>query len=102
MDYIKRHAEETLLKMAEMFKIVLVTGQRQVGKTTIIKKIFGATHDDVSLGDILLQEQIKRDLALFFQTHSLPLIIDEVQKVKEIFPYLKLLANQEEKKDKSS
>lgn len=98
MNYIKRHAEDILLKMSEMFKIVLVTGQRQVGKTTIIKKIFGNTHQYVSLDDMLIQEQIKRDPALFFQTHQLPIIIDEVQKVKEIFPYLKLLADQSEKK----
>lgn len=98
MNYIKRHAEDILLKMSEMFKVILVTGQRQVGKTTIIKKIFGNTHQYVSLDDILIQEQIKRDPALFFQTHQLPIIIDEVQKVKEVFPYLKLLVDKIEKK----
>ncbi len=98
MNYIKRHAEDVLLKMSKMFKVILVTGQRQVGKTTIIKKVFGNTHHYVSLDDVLVQEQIKRDPALFFQTHQLPIIIDEVQKVKEIFPYLKLLVDKSEQK----
>ena len=39
MTYIKRVAEETISKISKMFPVVLVTGPRQVGKTTILQKL---------------------------------------------------------------
>lgn len=98
MEYIRRHAEDLLIDMAKMFKVLMITGPRQVGKTTLIKKLFSQNYQYVSLDDVLLQEQIKSDPALFFKTHQPPLIIDEAQKVKEIFPFIKLLVDKSDQK----
>lgn len=95
--YIKRHAEETIVEMSKMFKVLLITGSRQVGKTTMLKNIF-KNYKYVSLDDALLQVQIKQDPALFFNTYKLPIIIDEVQKASELFPYIKMIVDNSDKK----
>ncbi|WP_040651603.1 ATP-binding protein [Olsenella profusa] len=96
--YIKREVEATIDRMLKQGKVVLVTGARQVGKTTVLKKHLGDSFDYVSMEnpqDYLLARQ---DAMLFFETRHLPLIIDEVQRVPELFSPVKWVVDQSDEK----
>lgn len=92
MAYIKRHIAETLGKMLRQFKVVLVTGPRQVGKSTLLKNEL-KDFEYVSLDDMAELELARNDPALFFRNHGLPLVIDEVQYAPELFRQIKLLVD---------
>lgn len=94
--YIHRHLEPKFLKMSNFFKVVLVTGARQVGKTTMLKHL-SENRTYVSLDDIDTLTLAKEDPKLFFMRYRPPIIIDEVQKAPELFPYIKILCDESEK-----
>lgn len=96
--YIEREIEQTIDSMLGQGKVVLVTGARQVGKTTVLKQHLGDRFDYVSMEsprDYLLA---KEDAALFFESHDLPIIIDEIQRVPELFSPVKWVVDQSEEK----
>ncbi len=98
MTYIKRDLERKFLKSSEFFKAVLVTGARQVGKTTMLKHLAqGQNRTYVSLDDMAARELASADPALFFQTYKPPVIIDEVQYAPELFPQIKILCDASKK-----
>ena len=94
--YIHRHLEPKFLKMSNFFKVVLVTGARQVGKTTMLKHL-SENRTYVSLDDIDTLTLAKEDPKLFFMRYKPPIIIDEVQKAPELFQYIKILCDESEK-----
>lgn len=94
--YIRRHIEDKIIKSLEMFKVILITGPRQVGKTTTLKQLFKNKYDYVTLDDINELEVAKTDPKLFFMNHSLPLIIDEVQLAPSLFTEIKRLVDESE------
>ena len=83
--YIRREIEATIDAMLTQGKVVLVTGARQVGKTTVLKEHLGDTFSYVSMENPRDYLLAKQDAVLFFDSHDLPLIIDEVQRVPELF-----------------
>lgn len=91
--YIHRHLESKFLKMSGFFKAVLVTGARQVGKTTMLKHL-SQNRTYVSLDDADTRALAKSDPKLFFMRYKPPMIIDEVQKAPELFPYIKILCDE--------
>ena len=98
MAYIARELERKFKKMNRFFKALLVTGARQVGKTTMLRHLAeedgtGATRTYVSLDDAMARDLAKRDPQLFFQTYKLPILIDEVQKAPELFEQIKILCD---------
>jgi predicted AAA+ superfamily ATPase len=83
--------ESTFLRVASQFKVVLVTGPRQVGKTTMMKKLMeGSDRKYVTLDDMVLRDLAKNDPATFINTYSPPVFIDEVQYAPELFSYIKM------------
>lgn len=96
MAYIKRHIASTLHKMLSQFKVVLVTGPRQVGKSTLLKNELSG-FEYVTLDDMAELELARNDPAMFFKNHSLPIVIDEVQYAPEIFRQIKLLVDKSDK-----
>ena len=98
MDYIARALEPFIKDMASQFKVLLVTGARQVGKTTMLKKCLGNEYEYVVLDDINELEQAQQDPALFFKSHGLPVLIDEVQLAPGLFRQIKLIVDSSEKK----
>ena len=90
---ISRTLKKSVLAAAKDFKIVLVTGARQVGKTTLLKNLAETGRHYVSLDDPEERRLANEEPNLFFQLHELPIIIDEVQYAPKLFPYLKMLAD---------
>jgi predicted AAA+ superfamily ATPase len=91
--YIKRAVEEVVLKIADTFPVVLLTGPRQVGKTTMLKKIAGDERSYVTLDDPMTRELAVTDPALFFQRYTPPLLIDEIQYAPQLLPYIKMIVD---------
>ena len=96
--YIKREIEATIDAMLRQGKVVLVTGARQVGKTTALRTHLGTRFDYVSLENPRDYMLAKQDAVLFFETKRLPLIIDEIQRVPELFSSVKWLVDQSSEK----
>lgn len=97
MPYIKRELERKFMEMNSFFKAVLVTGARQVGKTTMLKHLAEKTERTyATLDDIAVRELAQSDPALFFQTFKPPILIDEVQHAPQLFERIKLLCGQTE------
>lgn len=88
--YIKRAIEESVIKISKMFPVLLVTGPRQVGKTTLLKKLADENRKYVTLDDPDVRFFAKRDPALFLQRYAPPVLIDEIQYATELLPYIKM------------
>ena len=92
MSYIKRDMEEIVAVLSEQYPAILITGPRQVGKTTMLKKLMeGTDRTYVSLDDLNIRALAKSDPAMFFQIYKTPIFIDEVQYAPELFTYIKII-----------
>jgi len=91
MSYIKRDIEDTIMRVSSQFKVVLVTGPRQAGKTTILMKLMeNSGRKYVSLDDIAMRALAKTDPETFVNTFPPPIFIDEAQYTPELFSYIKM------------
>jgi len=88
--YIPRTLEADILDMSEQFKVLLLTGPRQAGKTTLLRRLCGEKRKYLSLDDILLRETASQDPRLFLQDHPPPVLIDEIQYAPQLLPYIKM------------
>jgi len=88
MIYLNRHLEERLQRLAKSFKIVLLTGARQVGKSTLLQHVFPGLKS-VVFDPVQDLYGARRDPDQFLDTFGSPLILDEVQYVPELLPALK-------------
>lgn len=98
MEYIKRELERKFLKLNDFFKVVLVTGARQVGKTTMLKHLSSPERTYVTMDNAMARELAKTDPVLFFQTYKPPILIDEVQKAPELFEQIKIICDESDEK----
>ena len=104
MTYIRRAAEDTIMQISEMFPVLLVTGPRQVGKTTLLQMLSdmqrekGIERKYVTLDDPDVRYLAKRDPALFLQRYTPPVLIDEIQYATELLPYIKMSVDRSKKK----
>ena len=90
MAYIKRDIEDKILALSKEYSCILITGPRQVGKTTVLKQLMDDNREYVTLDDMEERGLAKRDPAMFLQMHSTPIMIDEVQYAPELFTYIKM------------
>ena len=88
--YIKRAIEDAVLKTSKSFPVLLLTGPRQVGKTTLLQHLGGEERNYVSLDDPDARYLAKTDAAMFLQRYRPPVTIDEIQYAPEILPYIKM------------
>ena len=89
--YIARNLEKVVLEVTKEYPVVLVTGPRQVGKTTMLQKLMeGTDRNYVSLDDLNERNLAKTDPEMFLQLHKPPILIDEVQYAPELFVYIKI------------
>ncbi|MEQ2418329.1 MULTISPECIES: ATP-binding protein [Roseburia] len=85
------------MELNEQYPVLLLTGPRQVGKTTMLEHLIeveGKGRKKVSLDDLTLRELAKTDPKMFFQLYQPPLLIDEVQYAPELFPYIKIMVDE--------
>lgn len=90
--YLDRAIEKTIKKAVKQSKVVLLSGPRQTGKTTVIRNCF-PKYNYITLDDENFLALAKRDPQLFFKDQSIPLIIDEVQYAEELFRTIKYLVD---------
>lgn len=97
--YQNRYLEKFVLQAHKHFKVVYVGGPRQVGKTTMLRHLAETEHlSYVSLDDLKTRQLAQQDPALFLQSLSVPVFIDEVQYVPDLFSYIKLRVDVSDKK----
>ena len=92
--YRRREAEATLLSLMGQFKVVLVTGARQVGKTTMLQHVLPEDFRYVTLDDPRAGVLAREDPVLFFDANRLPVAVDEIQRVPGLFQQVKFLVDQ--------
>ena len=93
--YRTRTMEQSFQRAAQQFPVVMITGPRQVGKTTLLRHLAGETLRYVTLDDPLVRTLAREDPALFLQRFPTPLLIDEVQYVPELLTYIKMIVDRE-------
>ena len=89
MKYIRRSIEEIVQKSDSTFKCILVTGARQTGKSTMLQKLF-PDKKYVSFDDPFIEEQARENPETFLMLNEPPVIYDEVQRVTDLFRYIKI------------
>lgn len=98
MAYITRELERKFLKLNDFFKVILVTGARQVGKTTMLKHLASSDRTYVTMDNIMARELAQADPVMFFQTYRPPILIDEVQKAPRLFEQIKVICDESDEK----
>lgn len=99
-EYKTRSIETTLNKMINKFPVILITGARQVGKTTLLNHLQqeNSSINYVSLDNMLLRAQANEDPELFLRSYETPLIIDEFQYAPNLLTYIKIKVDESRKK----
>lgn len=92
--YIQRHLEEQIRNASRYYPVVMVCGQRQVGKSTMLNHIREPERRYVTLDDGNARRLASTDPALFFETYGYPLLIDEFQRVPSILIEMKKIVDQ--------
>lgn len=95
--YALRTMEGFFSKASRQFPAMLITGARQVGKTTLLQHLGKGKRTYVTLDDPLLRALAKDDPALFMQRFPAPLLIDEIQYAPELLPYIKMEVDRKQK-----
>ena len=95
--YIQRTIENAVKRMNSSFSVVLITGPRQVGKTTVFR-CCEENRNYVSLDTLENRKLAKENPALFLQRFEAPLLIDEIQYAPELLPYIKALVDEKKQK----
>lgn len=95
--YIQRTIETAIKRMNASFPVVMITGARQVGKTTVFKCCETERHY-VSLDTLENRRLAKENPALFLQRFEAPLLIDEIQYAPELLPYIKAIVDEKQEK----
>ncbi len=97
--YISRQIEAQLSYLSEHFPAVVVSGARQIGKTTLIRHLTAGNDmvTYVTLDHPRLRELAKTDPELFLQQYQAPIVIDEIQYAPELLPYIKIQIDEDRK-----
>jgi len=88
--HIQRTLATAILDASASFKVLLLTGPRQVGKTTLLQDIQKDSRSYITLDDLNLRIAAQEDPAGFLERLQLPVLIDEVQYAPDLFPYIKI------------
>jgi len=93
----KRTLSNTIHTISESFPVLMLTGPRQVGKTTLLEMCAAGKRAYVTLDDLDARHLAQSDPALFLQTWQPPLIIDEVQYAPQLFSAIKMCVDREKR-----
>lgn len=97
MPYIPRSLEPTLHRYLKTFPVVGVTGPRQSGKSTMLEHLLGSSYKYVSFDNLNAVDEFHGDPTRFMNTYANRVVFDEVQRVPEIFSYIKLAVDSDRK-----
>jgi predicted AAA+ superfamily ATPase len=92
--YYERTIQKTLQRISNTFPVLLLTGPRQVGKTTLLTKMTGQDRKIVSLDNPTIREMAKQEPELFLQRYAPPVMIDEIQYAPQLFDYIKIYVDE--------
>jgi len=95
--FIPRTLSQACLQATDQFPVLLLTGPRQVGKTTLLQHLCGDSRHYVSLDDPNIRTLANDDPSLFFQRFEPPLLIDEIQYAPGLLPQIKMMVDQDRK-----
>ena len=93
--YIKRVIEKTIKKMVNEFPVIVISGARQVGKSTMLQMIKEDNMNYVTLDDLDARNLALSDPKYFLEQYSFPLLIDEIQYAPNLLPYIKMIVDDE-------
>jgi hypothetical protein len=101
--YIQRTLEKTIKRASGFFPVILITGPRQVGKTTVLENcgVGSGTQKNrtcISLDNTEIRELAQQDPQKFLERYQAPLLIDEIQYAPQLLPYIKAIVDKEKKK----
>ncbi|MBQ7516308.1 MAG: ATP-binding protein [Schwartzia sp.] len=91
--YYERTIEPVVRAASETFPVLLLTGPRQVGKSTLLERMADADRRKVTLDNPTIRLLAKTDPELFLQRYAPPVLIDEVQYAPELFPHIKMIVD---------
>ena len=91
--YIKRHLESKIIKNSKQYPVIMVTGQRQVGKSTMLYHLMDEKRKYVSFDDPNARRLAENDPELFFETYGECLLIDEFQRVPSVLSEIKRIVD---------
>lgn len=89
MLYRHRHLERKVRQYREVFPVLLVTGARQVGKSTLLREVLGPTVPHVVFDPVVDVGNARQDPEFFLAQHPPPVVLDEVQYAPELLPVIK-------------
>jgi predicted AAA+ superfamily ATPase len=95
--YIQRTISAAITRASSSFPVLMVTGPRQVGKTTLLQHCSESNRRYVTLDDLNERFLAKNDPELFFKRNPPPILIDELQYAPELFTYIKIICDRERK-----
>ena len=96
-NYIKRSVENKLEQLSKSFPIIMITGSRQVGKTTLLNNLQKQSKSEinyVSLDNLSVRALAKEEPELFLERYKAPLIIDEFQYAPDLLSYIKIIVDE--------
>lgn len=88
--YYSRILEKGIRTVSKQFPVLLLTGPRQCGKTTLLQHLCETERTYVTLDDLSLRELAQEDPILFLNQYKSPLLIDEIQYAPKLLPYIKI------------
>jgi predicted AAA+ superfamily ATPase len=95
--YYHRHIEPVVARIAKRKPVLVLTGARQVGKSTMLKEVYKDVRY-VSLNRPLVRESAKDNPSVFFEVNKPPIVVDEIQKAAELFDYIKDIVDEDKTK----
>ena len=95
--YIQRHIQPVVDRFAKSKPVLVLTGARQVGKSTMLKEVYHRLNY-VALNRPLVRQSAIDNPSLFFEEHRPPVIVDEIQKAAALFDYIKDIVDEDKTK----
>jgi predicted AAA+ superfamily ATPase len=95
--YYHRHIEPVVERIAKRKPVLVLTGARQVGKSTMLKEVYRDINY-ITLNRPLVRESAKENPSLFFNANRPPVIVDEIQKAAELFDYIKDIVDMDKRR----